>query len=103
MKKQRKVQLTDEVWATAQERAILEEKSASDICEHVLQHYLALDEKPSARIMEIPAGSKARYVYISRLTWAEIKGCKVRENRPIGAILEQQLRAYLGLPASASS
>jgi hypothetical protein len=50
MSKQRKVQLTDEVWATTQERAVLEGKSASDICEHVLQHYLGLEEKPPAQI-----------------------------------------------------
>ncbi|MCC6606230.1 MAG: hypothetical protein IT327_23690 [Anaerolineae bacterium] len=100
MSKQRKVQLTDEVWATTQERAVLEGKTASDICEHVLQHYLELDEKPPAQITAIPAGSKVRSVYISQITWAEAKGCKVREDRPIGAILEQQLRAYLGLPIS---
>lgn len=97
MKKQRKVQLTDEVWATLQERAVLESKSASDICEHVLQYYLSLDKKPPAQITAISEGAKARSVYISQMTWAEMKGCKVRENRPIGAILEQQLRAYLGL------
>jgi hypothetical protein len=97
MRKQRKVQLTDEVWATLQERAILENKSASDICEHVLQHYLGLERKPLAQITAIPEGAKARSVYISQMTWAEMKGCKVREERPIGAILEQQLRAYLGL------
>jgi hypothetical protein len=97
MNKQRKVQLTDEVWATTQERAVLEGKTASNICEHVLQHYLGLDEKPLAQITAIPAGAKVRSVYISQLTWAEAKGCKVREGRPMGAILEQQLRAYLGL------
>jgi hypothetical protein len=100
MSKQRKVQLTDEVWATTQERAVLEGKSASDICEHVLQHYLGLDEKLPMKITAIAKGAKARSVYISRPTWAEAKGRKVREGRPIGAILEQQLRAYLGLPLS---
>jgi len=97
MTKQRKVQLTDEVWATTQERAVLEGKSASDICEHVLRHYLNLGEAPSVRLTAIPEGAKARSVYISQSTWAEAKGVKVREGRPIGAILEQQLRAYLGM------
>jgi hypothetical protein len=97
MSKQRKVQLTDEVWATTQERAILENKSASEICEYVLAYYLSLTEKPPIQITEIVEGAKARSVYISQITWADAKGCKVRENRPIGAILEQQLRAYLGM------
>lgn len=97
MKKQRKIQLTDEVWATTQERAVLEGQPASDICEYVLQHYLSLAEKPPLLIKEIPAEAKVRSVYISQTVWADAKGCKVRENRPIGAILEQQLRIYLGL------
>jgi hypothetical protein len=98
MSKQRKVQLTDEVWATAQERAVLEGKSASDLCEYVLRHYLDMGQKPPPQISAIPGEARIRSVYISQLTWAEAKGCKVREHRPIGAILEQQLRAYLGLP-----
>src|SRR5688500_10054456 len=97
MSTQRKVQLTDEVWAATQERAVLEGKSASEICEYVLAHYLNLADKPIIRITEIPAGAKMRSVYISNGTWADAKGCKVREKRPVGAILEQQLRAYLGM------
>jgi hypothetical protein len=97
MSKQRKVQLTDQVWAATQERAVLEGKSASEICEYVLTHYLSLTDKPTIRLTEIPADAKMRSVYISNSIWADAKGCKVREKRPVGAILEQQLRTYLGI------
>lgn len=48
-------------------------------------------------VKDILTEAKVRSVYISQTVWADAKGCKVRENRPIGAILEQQLRIYLGL------
>lgn len=44
-----KIVLSDEVWSAA-ERAVLEERTLSEICEFVLKHYLELPEecKPKA-------------------------------------------------------
>ena len=43
---QHSVKLSDEAWAAALERAELERTTASEICERLLEHYLALEEKP---------------------------------------------------------
>jgi hypothetical protein len=97
-----KVVLPDEVWSETLIQATLEQKTASEICEYVLRHYVSLtaEEKPS---MVLTAGSgRQRSVYLDQQIWIELITCKVRERRPISAILEQQLRSYLGLPVSMS-
>lgn len=97
-----KVVLPDEVWSETIIQATLEQKTASEICEFVLRHYvnLAAEEKPQ---ILLKAGSgRQRSVYLDQQTWIELITCKVRERRPISAILEQQLRAYLGLSVSRS-
>ncbi|MFQ5418872.1 MAG: hypothetical protein ACE5EY_00775 [Anaerolineae bacterium] len=78
-------------------RAALEEKSASEICAHVLRHYVGFENKPPIHIRRAPEGS-LHSVFLEKTTWAELMGCRVTERRPISAILEQQLRAYLSLP-----
>ena len=97
--KQHKVLLSDEVWASAAERAVLEGNSLSSLCEFVLRHYLDLpdDQKPDIALKNAPAGGRLRTVYIDKPTWSQALGRKVLEGRPVSAILEQQLRAYLGL------
>lgn len=99
-----KLVLSDEVWARTGERAVLEDKSASDICEFVLRHYLELtdNQKPPVLLRQAPPSGQPRTVYLEKATWAEAVGRKVIERRPISAILEQQLRAYLGLEADAA-
>ena len=95
-----KVVLPDEVWSETLIQATLEQKTASEICEYVLRHYVnfAAEEKP---LVVLTAGSgRQRSVYLEQQIWIELISCKVRERRPISAILEQQLRAYLGLPIS---
>lgn len=94
---QRSVKLSDEAWAAALERAELEDTSASEICERLLQHYLALDEKPPRHELAPDAITRKRSVYITKPTWAAARAQKVWERRSISAILEQLLRAYLGL------
>lgn len=98
---QHAVVLSDEVWAGTQERAALEGTTASDICERVLRHYLDLEEKPPP--YELPAGvrTKQRSIHVQPTTWAAAKARKVIESRPVSAILEQLLRAYLGFPVPA--
>jgi hypothetical protein len=93
-----KVVLPDEVWSETLIQATLERKTASEICEHVLRHYvnLAAEEKPPT-ILTVGSG-RQRSVYLEQQVWIDLISCKVRERRPISAILEQQLRAYLGLP-----
>ena len=92
-----KVVLPDEVWSETLVQAVLEQKTASEICEYVLRHYLALPDEERSPIQVTAASGRPRSVYIEREVWLELITRKVRERRPISAILEQQLRAYLGL------
>jgi hypothetical protein len=94
-----KLKLSDEVWQETMVRAVLEEKSASEICAHVLRHYVALENKPPVYIHAVPEGS-LHSVFLEKTTWSELMRLRVIEKRPVSAILEQQLRAYLGLPLS---
>ena len=92
-----KVVLPDEVWGETLVQAALEQKTASEICQYVLSHYISLppEARPPA---QLTAGSgQQRSVYIEQSVWIELIPLKVKEHRPISAILEQQLRAYLGL------
>ena len=95
---QRAVLLSDEVWAATQERAVLEGTTASDICERVLSHYLRLEEKPPRHDLPADVATRQRSIHVRTTTWAAAKAQKVRESRPVSAILEQLLRAYLGFP-----
>jgi hypothetical protein len=96
---QRKAMLTDMVWAALLEQSALEDTSASALCEYVLRHYLNLpdDEKPPILIASVAQTAVQRTIYIKKPLWATAKGRKVMERRSISAILEQQLRAYMGL------
>jgi hypothetical protein len=96
-----KLKLSDEVWQETVVRAVMEEKSASEICAHVLRHYVDLENKPPIRLRSTLEGN-LHSVFLEKTTWAELMRCRVIEKRPISAILEQQLRAYLGLPLMAS-
>jgi hypothetical protein len=92
-----KIVLSDETWARTGERAALEEKSASALCEFVLRHYLDLadTQKPPILWRRASPSGRARTVYLDKAIWAEAVGRKVMEGRSISAILEQPLRAYL--------
>jgi hypothetical protein len=91
-----KLKLSDEVWQETMVRAVMEEKSASEICAHVLRHYVALEDKPPVHVRSVPEGS-LHSVFLEKTTWAELMRCRIIEKRAVSAILEQQLRAYLGL------
>lgn len=93
-----KLVLTDAVWKEARVQAALEEKTASEICAYVLQYYLdlAADEKPPILIRKVKDG-RPHSVYLEKQLWVELVACHLTEGRPISAILEQQLRAYMGL------
>lgn len=94
---QRKVMLPDKIWRETMIQAALEDKSASDICEHVLRHYIDTPEADRPPIRTRNASGRQRSVYIDKSVWVELSGLKVTEQRSISAILEQQLRAYMGL------
>lgn len=94
---QHSVKLSDEVWAAALERAELENTTASEICERLLKHYLALEEKPPQYELLSSVDTRKRSVYITRPIWAAARAQKVQERRSVSAILEQLLRGYLGL------
>jgi len=91
-----KLKLSDEVWQETVVRAVMEEKSASEIAAHVLRHYIGLENRPPLHIRRVPEGS-LHSVFLEKAVWAELMRCRVSEKRPVSAILEQQLRAYLGL------
>ncbi len=95
-REQRSAVLSDEAWAALQERATLERKSASDLCEFLLRHYLSLEAKPT---FELPEGlqKRTRSLYVSDRVWAGAKAQAVLQRRSVSALLEQLLRAYLGL------
>ena len=94
---QHSVKLSDEAWAATLERAELESTTASEICERLLKHYLALEEKPLRYALLPDVVTRKRSVHITRPTWAAARAQKVYEQRSISAILEQLLRGYLGL------
>ena len=98
-KTQHKVVLSNVVWAAAAERAVLENTSASQICEHVLTHYVDLEaaDRPAPSRQKVHKLGRMRTVYINKFVWAQVAGLKILEGRPISAILEQLLRAYCGL------
>ena len=97
-----KLTLSHETWKETKIQGALEGKSASNICAYVLQYYVSLadDEKPPQLITAVAKDGKLRSVYLTKQLWAGLVECSIREERPISAILEQQLRAYLGLPLS---
>ncbi|NKQ35710.1 MAG: hypothetical protein HF973_08860 [Chloroflexi bacterium] len=94
---QHSVKLSDEAWAATLERAELEGTTASEICERLLKHYLALEKKPPRYLLPSGAARRKRSVYVTRPVWAAAKAQKVQERRSVSAILEQLLRGYLGL------
>jgi hypothetical protein len=94
---QHSVKLSDEAWAAALERAELERTTASEICERLLKHYLALEKKPPRYLLPASVSTRKRSVYVTRPVWAAARAQKVREQRSVSAILEQLLRGYLGL------
>ena len=96
-RKQHSVTLSDEAWAATLERAVLEETTASEICERLLVHYLNLESKPAPYTLPDHILTHKRSVHITKQTWAAATVCKVSEKRSISAILEQLLRAYTGL------
>jgi hypothetical protein len=93
-----KVMLPDEVWSETLIQATLEQKTGSEICEYVLRHYVNLTAEEKPPILLTAGSGRQRSVYLDQQIWIELITCKVKERRPISAILEQQLRAYLGLP-----
>lgn len=97
--KQHKLNLSDLVWAHAQRRATLEGfDSTSALCEYLMRHYLdTVDRGQQPPIYEIPDVERPlRSVYVTDDTWGGMQVRKVLEGRPIGDIVEQLLRAYLG-------
>lgn len=97
-----KLILSDEVWEETVVRAAMEETTATAICEHVLQHYVEMgdDIRPPVYIHSGAPNGRLHSVYLDKLTWAELQRRRVIEKRPVSAILEQQLRAYLGMELS---
>lgn len=101
MSQQRKAYLSDAVWANVRERAALEEMSATSLCAYVLEHYLGLpEEQRSTEITQVPLPARPRTLYLDKAVWVASVRCSVREGRSVSAILEQQLRKYLGMPTT---
>lgn len=94
---QRSVVLSDQAWAAARSRAVLEHVSTSELCERLLRAYLDLSDKPAPVLLQLQARPKKRSVHISDLVWAGIREQATLEKRAISDLLEQLLRAYLGL------
>lgn len=65
------------------ERAELESTTASEICERLLKHYLALEEKLSRYLPPSGAARRKRSVYVTRPIWSAAKAPKVQERRSI--------------------
>lgn len=95
IKKQRNITISDETWATLLERAVLEETTASQICEMLLTAYLK-DEiryRPAAH-RDSP---RLRSIYTSNELWAAARKQRVFDRRSISETLEGLLGHYLGL------
>jgi hypothetical protein len=61
---QHSVKLSGEVWGATLERAELESTTASAICERLLKHYLALENKPNPHQAPSPGARRKRSVYV---------------------------------------
>jgi len=94
--KKRSALISNDAWAALKEASTIEGKSASELCEFLLAHYLAL---PRRTRYNLPSAlkTKARSLYVSDPTWGAAKAEAVKQSRPVSAILEQLVRAYLGL------
>ena len=99
LKRQHKVMLSNELWIVINERAALEERSASGLCNYVIQHYvdLAPPDRPAILLRQVKPEAALRSLYIDKVNWAKLRALKVEQRRPISAIIEQQMRLYLGL------
>ena len=76
---------------------MLEHVSTSELCERLLRSYLDLKRKPAPSTPSPQAKPKKRSVYVSDPVWAGSREQAILEGRTISALLEQLLRAYLGL------
>jgi len=94
--KKRSALISDDAWAALKEASTIEDKSASELCEFLLSHYLGLEERIR---YTLPAGlkTKPRSLYMPDTTWGAAKAIAVKQGRPVSAILEQLIRGYLGL------
>ena len=93
--RQRTTVLSDDAWAGIARRSTIEGKSAGKLCEWLLVRYLSLDERP---VYELPPlNRRQRSVHVHDVPWAEAKGLAVEQRRSLSEILEQLIRAYLGL------
>jgi hypothetical protein len=95
-RKQRSVRLSVEAWAALQGRSALEGRAATRICEFLLSHYLDLENKS---IFDLPADleKSTRVLYTTNQQWARVKQLAVLQKRSASGLLEQLIRAYLGL------
>ena len=96
LKKQRSVRLSIEAWAELHNRSVLEGKSASELCDFLLIHYLGLGEPP---VYQLPDGlvKRTRAIYIADQGWAAAKRLSRLQGRTLSAMLEQLVRGYVGL------
>jgi len=97
--KQRSVVITDQAWSALQGRVVFERKSASELCEFLMSHYIDLETKPPRyELSDQQAEMKRkRSVYVADPIWAASRAQAVLEHRSVSAILEQLIRGYVGL------
>ncbi len=88
--------LSDDAWAALKEAGALEERSASELCQHLLAHYLSLEKRPVYALPE-ELETRPRSIYFQLVTWGAAKAEAVHQRRSVSAMLEQLIRSYVGL------
>jgi len=90
--------LTREVCGSLDEQAVLEGKPANIIVAELISNYLDQEDK---KIYSVPAYDsetvKSRFLMIDDQLWSRFKVLKTTQGRPLGRILEQLLRIYVGM------
>ena len=94
IKKQRNITITDMTWAALQERAVLEETTASQICEQLLISYLN-NQLEVHEIIERDT-PRLRTIYTTNVLWAAARKQRVLDHRSISKTLEGLLLQFLG-------
>lgn len=92
-KKQRNITITDATWAALQARAVMEETTASQICEELLLGYL--ENHLPYRPLPQRQHPRLRTIYTTNYLWAEARKQRVFDRRSISETLEGLLVHYL--------
>jgi hypothetical protein len=97
--KQRRVRLTDQVWAALTHHCVSSGNSANLVCSQLMRAYLRRGVKPTAFYRLDPSLSRSRRtLHIQTELWANIRAMAILDGfGTTSALVEYLLRVYLGM------